>query len=229
MRASTGSTPPRRQRSPASRSSPPPTRTSARSSHRRSRVSTSGWDDRTSPTAPFASSATSWRSSSARRAPRASTPPSSSPSTTTRFPSWSIRWRALEGDVLLYPEAGTNVCTSHPAERDEALFDGCDVVVSGTPGQSAAGRVPARVACVRRRRGGRRPVDALALDPDAAPGPRRTRDDPRPGARIQCASSHRTSAGASGRSSWASRRSSSRGWRAGPGAPCAGRSRAART
>jgi aerobic carbon-monoxide dehydrogenase large subunit len=38
---------------------------------------------------------------------------------------------ALEGDVLLYPEAGTNVCTSHPVERDEALFDGCDVVVSG--------------------------------------------------------------------------------------------------
>ena len=39
---------------------------------------------------------------------------------------------ALEGDVLLYPEAGTNVCTSHPVERDEALFDGCDVVVSGS-------------------------------------------------------------------------------------------------
>ena len=38
---------------------------------------------------------------------------------------------ALEGGVLLYPEAGTNVCTSHPVERDEALFDGCDVVVSG--------------------------------------------------------------------------------------------------
>ena len=38
---------------------------------------------------------------------------------------------ALEGDVLLYPEAGTNVCTSHPAERDEALFEACDVVVSG--------------------------------------------------------------------------------------------------
>ncbi len=39
---------------------------------------------------------------------------------------------ALEGDVLLHPEAGTNVCTSHPVERDEALFDGCDVVVSGS-------------------------------------------------------------------------------------------------
>ena len=39
---------------------------------------------------------------------------------------------ALEGDLLLYPEAGTNVYTSHPVERDEALFDGCDVVVSGS-------------------------------------------------------------------------------------------------
>jgi aerobic carbon-monoxide dehydrogenase large subunit len=39
---------------------------------------------------------------------------------------------ALEGDVLLYPEAGTNVCTSHPVERDETLFEGCEVVVSGS-------------------------------------------------------------------------------------------------
>ena len=39
--------------------------------------------------------------------------------------------QALAGDVLLFPEAGTNVCASHPAERDEHLFDGCEVVVSG--------------------------------------------------------------------------------------------------
>ena len=39
---------------------------------------------------------------------------------------------ALAGDVLLYPELGTNVCASHPLEApDEALFEGCDVVVSG--------------------------------------------------------------------------------------------------
>ena len=38
--------------------------------------------------------------------------------------------RALEGDVLLFPDAGTNVCTSHPVEADETLFDGCDTVVS---------------------------------------------------------------------------------------------------
>ena len=38
---------------------------------------------------------------------------------------------ALTGDVLLFPETGTNVCTSHPVEADESLFDGCDVVVSG--------------------------------------------------------------------------------------------------
>ena len=39
--------------------------------------------------------------------------------------------QALAGDVLLFPEAGTNVCASHPADRDEHLFDACEVVVSG--------------------------------------------------------------------------------------------------
>jgi aerobic carbon-monoxide dehydrogenase large subunit len=39
---------------------------------------------------------------------------------------------ALTGSVLLFPELGTNVCASHPVEApDEALFDGCDAVVSG--------------------------------------------------------------------------------------------------
>jgi carbon-monoxide dehydrogenase large subunit len=39
---------------------------------------------------------------------------------------------ALADDVLLYPELGTNVCASHPLEApDDALFEGCDVVVSG--------------------------------------------------------------------------------------------------
>jgi carbon-monoxide dehydrogenase large subunit len=38
---------------------------------------------------------------------------------------------ALEGELLLFPEAETNVCfQSPPADRDESLFDGCDVVVS---------------------------------------------------------------------------------------------------
>ena len=39
--------------------------------------------------------------------------------------------RALAGEALLFPASGTNVCTGHPAERDESLFDGCDAVVSG--------------------------------------------------------------------------------------------------
>ena len=39
--------------------------------------------------------------------------------------------QALAGDSLLFPEAGTNICTSHPTERDESLFDDCDAVVSG--------------------------------------------------------------------------------------------------
>ena len=39
---------------------------------------------------------------------------------------------ALSGNVLLYPELGTNVCASHRVEApDAALFEGCDVVASG--------------------------------------------------------------------------------------------------
>ena len=39
---------------------------------------------------------------------------------------------ALEGEVVLFPEVGTNVCMRKAVdEPDEALFDGCDVVVSG--------------------------------------------------------------------------------------------------
>ncbi|HET6174531.1 MAG TPA: xanthine dehydrogenase family protein molybdopterin-binding subunit, partial [Gaiellales bacterium] len=39
--------------------------------------------------------------------------------------------QALAGGVLLFPEAGTNVCMSHPAERDPDLFATCEAVVSG--------------------------------------------------------------------------------------------------
>jgi carbon-monoxide dehydrogenase large subunit len=39
--------------------------------------------------------------------------------------------RALADEELLYPEAGTNVCMSHPTERDDSLFESCDAVVSG--------------------------------------------------------------------------------------------------
>jgi len=39
---------------------------------------------------------------------------------------------ALKDEVLLFPEVGTNVSgTDETQERDETLFDGCDVVVSG--------------------------------------------------------------------------------------------------
>ncbi len=37
---------------------------------------------------------------------------------------------ALESDVLLFPETGTNVTSDLECERDDQLFDGCDVVVS---------------------------------------------------------------------------------------------------
>ena len=39
---------------------------------------------------------------------------------------------ALADEVILFPEVGTNVCASHPLENpDEAMFDDCEVVVSG--------------------------------------------------------------------------------------------------
>ena len=41
--------------------------------------------------------------------------------------------KAATDEVLLFPEAGTNTAgTGGEPERDEHLFDGCDVVVSGT-------------------------------------------------------------------------------------------------
>ena len=39
---------------------------------------------------------------------------------------------AVKDEVLLYPEVETNVAARFADERDEALFEGCDVVASGT-------------------------------------------------------------------------------------------------
>jgi carbon-monoxide dehydrogenase large subunit len=41
--------------------------------------------------------------------------------------------KALDSDVLLFEDAGTNVCLERPAtSSDEELFEGCDVVAAGT-------------------------------------------------------------------------------------------------
>ncbi len=54
---------------------------------------------------------------------------------------------ALAGDVLLFPELGTNVVHEPSGRaRDEALFDGCDVVVSGRLVSQRLAAVPARGA-----------------------------------------------------------------------------------
>jgi carbon-monoxide dehydrogenase large subunit len=39
--------------------------------------------------------------------------------------------RALEGDVLVFDQAGTNVCFERPAAGGDELFAGCDVVADG--------------------------------------------------------------------------------------------------
>ena len=162
-----------------------------------SRVSISGWDDRSSRATSSASWATSSPSSSPRAAPTASTPPSSSSSTTSRCRSSSTRERALAGDVLLFPEAGTNVCASHPAEARRDAVRGLRRR-SSRGAWSASGWRPARSSSrLRRSRRRRRAADAVALDPDAAPGPRRPGARPRPRRRPTCASSRRTSAAGS--------------------------------
>ena len=54
-------------------------------------------------------------------------------STTTRCRAVVSPQDAAKDEVLLFPEVGTNVaCRSGSPEHDEKLFDGCDVVVSGT-------------------------------------------------------------------------------------------------
>ncbi|HET8673149.1 MAG TPA: xanthine dehydrogenase family protein molybdopterin-binding subunit, partial [Thermoleophilaceae bacterium] len=41
--------------------------------------------------------------------------------------------KAKDGDTLLFPDVGTNVCIQRPAaQSDDELFEGCDVVVDGT-------------------------------------------------------------------------------------------------
>ncbi len=41
--------------------------------------------------------------------------------------------KAKEGDTLLFPEVGSNVCIQRPAaQSDDELFEGCDVIVDGT-------------------------------------------------------------------------------------------------
>ena len=130
--------------------------------------------------------------------------------------------QALAGEVLLFPEAGTNVCMSHPAERDESLFDGCDVARVGAPRQPAAGGVPARAARVRGRRRGRRAADDVALDADPASGSRSAGDDPRASSRATSVSWRLTSAVVSAPRCSASRRSWSPGWPGTRGARSAG-------
>ncbi len=52
----------------------------------------------------------------------------------------------LAGEVELYPEYGTNVCMREgPEELDESLFDGCEVVVSGTVVSQRLAPVPMEV------------------------------------------------------------------------------------
>jgi carbon-monoxide dehydrogenase large subunit len=50
--------------------------------------------------------------------------------------------RAAQDEVLLYPDVGTNVCGSQPAQEGEDVLAGCDVVVHGTVTSQRMAAVP---------------------------------------------------------------------------------------
>ena len=129
----------------ARRSSRPPTSTSARSSRRRSRASTSGWCGRSSqrrrPLRRRHRRRRRHRDAERRRRRRRARAVDYDPLPVVVDPESGARGRRAA-----LSRGGTNVCTSHPVERDEALFDGCDVVVSG-------GLVSQRLAAARSSRG----------------------------------------------------------------------------
>jgi aerobic carbon-monoxide dehydrogenase large subunit len=52
---------------------------------------------------------------------------------------------SLAGEVLLFPEAGTNVALELAFGRDESLFDGCEVVVTETVENQRVAAVPLEV------------------------------------------------------------------------------------
>ena len=57
---------------------------------------------------------------------------------------------ALADEVLLFPDVGTNLCLHRPPDSpDASLFDGCDVVTSGTVISQRHGGVPDRAALDR--------------------------------------------------------------------------------
>jgi aerobic carbon-monoxide dehydrogenase large subunit len=81
---------------------------------------------------------------------------------------------AVKDEVLLFPEAGTNVAArSGSAEHDEQLFAECDVVVTGRLNSQRMAPCPLEP----------RSDHALALDADATPGPLCARRDARARAR----------------------------------------------
>ena len=120
-----------------------------RTGRRRSPGSTRPWGGRSSRGTSSASSATSSRSWSATTARPARTRPSSSWSTTSRCRPSSRREDAAKDEMLLFPEAGTNVAarSGSPEPRREAVRR-LRRRRLGHGRQPAHGAVPARAALV---------------------------------------------------------------------------------
>ena len=79
-----------------------------------------------------ATSARSWPRSWPRRGKRRSTPPSSSPVDYDPLPAVTDIREVVKDEVLLFEPSGSNTCLRIPGAGDANLFDGCDVVVTGS-------------------------------------------------------------------------------------------------
>ena len=181
---------------------------------RRSPCSSSGCAVRSSPRTSSASSVTSWRSSSAMTEHPAWTPPSSSPSSTTRCRSCSIRRRRRRTSCCSSLTSGR---TSRAAPAAWTTTRRCSrTATSSSRTRSSASAWPPCPLEVRSAAA--EPIERqdhrLALDAGAAPGPPRPLPDAR--ARAARAADHR--AGRRRRlrreeRASAPRRRSSSGWR----------------
>ncbi len=79
---------------------------------------------------------------------------------------------ALRGDVLLFPEVGTNVCAHLPSRPEPLDFSGCEVVVRHEIRNPAHRAQSAGGPRGRQSVGGGRAPDALASVPGCTPGAR---------------------------------------------------------
>ena len=91
--------------------------------------------------------------------------------------------QAATDDVLVHPDAGTNVAVEFDFGHDDDLFDGCEVVVRQRIVNQRLAAVPLEGAVVGGGVGRRRPAPHVLLDAERPRRPRRARQRLRAGRR----------------------------------------------